>query len=139
MEAHGSPATTFVQKAAGLLPSAIAAPIQKTAGVDRLNALYSAIDIVRRGGTISLSGVYGGAADPMPMITLFDKQVQLRMGQANIKKWIPEIMPLLTDADPLGVDTFATHRLPLSQAPEAYRNFQEKTEGYVKVQLKPEL
>ena len=111
----------------------------KKAGVDRLNALYSAIDIVRRGGTISISGVYGGAADPMPMITLFDKQIQLRMGQANIKKWIPEIMPLLTDADPLGVDTFATHRLPLSQAPEAYKAFQEKTDGYVKVQLEPEL
>jgi len=139
MEAHGSPATGFVQKAAGLLPRAIAAPVMKEAGVDRLNALYSAIDIVRRGGTISVSGVYGGAADPMPMITLFDKQIQLRMGQANIKRWIPDIMPLLTDADPLGVDTFATHRLPLSQAPEAYKAFQEKTDGYVKVQLKPEL
>jgi threonine dehydrogenase-like Zn-dependent dehydrogenase len=139
MEAHGSPATRFVQKAAGLLPKALAAPIQQNAGVDRLNALYSAIDIVRRGGTISLSGVYGGAADPMPMITLFDKQVALHMGQANIKRWIPEIMPLLTDADPLGVDTFATHRLPLTEAPDAYRKFQEKADGYVKVQLKPEL
>ncbi len=86
MEAHGSPATGFVQKAAGLLPRAVAAPVMKEAGVDRLNALYSAIDIVRRGGTISISGVYGGAADPMPMITLFDKQIQLRMGQANIKR-----------------------------------------------------
>ncbi|MBB3676359.1 zinc-dependent alcohol dehydrogenase [Modestobacter versicolor] len=139
MEAHGSPATGFVQKAAGLLPRAIAAPVMKEAGVDRLNALYSAIDIVRRGGTISISGVYGGAADPMPMVTLFDKQLQLRMGQANIKRWIPEIMPLLTDADPLGVDTFATHRLPLSEAPAAYKAFQEKSDGYVKVQLKPEL
>jgi threonine dehydrogenase-like Zn-dependent dehydrogenase len=139
MEAHGSPVTTFVQKAAGLLPSAIAAPIQKEAGVDRLNALYSAIDIVRRGGTISLSGVYGGAADPIPMITLFDKQIGLHMGQCNVKRWIPEIMPLLTDEDPLGVDTFATHRVPLSEAPEAYKKFQEKADGYVKVQLKPEL
>jgi threonine dehydrogenase-like Zn-dependent dehydrogenase len=137
MEAHGSPATTFVQKAAGLLPSALAAPIQEKAGVDRLNALYSAIDIVRRGGTISLSGVYGGAADPMPMLTLFDKQIQLRMGQCNVKRWIKDIMPLLTDDDPLGVDDFATHRLPLNQAPEAYRAFQEKSDGYVKVQLKP--
>ncbi|WP_138734588.1 zinc-dependent alcohol dehydrogenase [Modestobacter excelsi] len=139
MEAHGSPATGLVQKAVGLLPRAVAAPVMQEAGVDRLNALHSAIDIVRRGGTISVSGVYGGAADPMPMITLFDKQVQLRMGQANIKKWIPEIMPLLTDADPLGVDTFATHRLPLSEAPTAYKAFQEKADGYVKVQLKPEL
>jgi threonine dehydrogenase-like Zn-dependent dehydrogenase len=139
MEAHGSPGTGFVQKAAGLLPRAVAAPVMKEVGVDRLNALYSAIDIVRRGGTISISGVYGGAADPMPMITLFDKQIQLRMGQANIKRWIPDIMPLLTDADPLGVDTFATHRLPLSEAPAAYKAFQQKTDGYVKVQLKPEL
>jgi threonine dehydrogenase-like Zn-dependent dehydrogenase len=138
MEAHGSPVTTFVQKAAGLLPAAIAAPIQEKAGVDRLNALYSAIDIVRRGGTISLSGVYGGAADPMPMITLFDKQIQLHMGQCNVKRWIGDIMPLLTDDDPLGVDTFATHRLSLMEAPEAYRAFQEKRDGFVKVQLKPE-
>jgi len=137
MEAHGSPATKAVQKAAGLLPRFIAAPIQEVAGVDRLGALYSAIDIVRRGGTISLSGVYGGAADPMPMLTLFDKQIQLRMGQCNVKRWVDEIMPLLSDDDPLGVDDFATHRLPLEEAPEAYRAFQEKRDGYIKVQLKP--
>ncbi|GAA4317817.1 zinc-dependent alcohol dehydrogenase [Klenkia terrae] len=139
MEAHGSPATTFVQKAAGLLPSALAAPIQKAAGVDRLAALYSAIDICRRGGTISLSGVYGGAADPIPMLTLFDKQLGLHMGQCNVKRWVPEIMPLLTDDDPLGVDTFASHRLPISQAPEAYAKFRAKEEGWQKVQLKPGL
>jgi threonine dehydrogenase-like Zn-dependent dehydrogenase len=137
MEAHGSPVTRFIQKAAGLLPAAIAAPIQQKAGVDRLKALYSAIDIVRRGGTISLSGVYGGAADPMPMLTLFDKQIQLRMGQCNVKRWVDEIMPLLTDADPLGVDDFATHRLSLDDAPQAYRAFQEKSDGCIKVQLKP--
>jgi threonine dehydrogenase-like Zn-dependent dehydrogenase len=139
MEAHGSPVTTFIHKAVGLLPRAIAAPIMQTAGVDRLGALYSAIDIVRRGGTISLSGVYGGVADPIPMLTLFDKQIQLRMGQCNVKRWIPDIMPLLTDEDPLGVDTFATHRVPLSEAPEMYRKFQKKEDGVVKVQLKPEL
>jgi threonine dehydrogenase-like Zn-dependent dehydrogenase len=137
MEAHGSPVTTVVQKAVGLLPSAVAAPLQEVAGVDRLGALYSAIDIVRRGGTISLTGVYGGAADPIPMLTLFDKQVQLRMGQCNVKRWIDEIMPLLSDEDPLGVDTFATHRLSLDDAPEAYKAFQEKRDGHIKVQLKP--
>jgi threonine dehydrogenase-like Zn-dependent dehydrogenase len=139
MEAHGSPVTTVIQKAVGLLPRAIAAPLMEHVGVDRLGALYSAIDIVRRGGTISLSGVYGGVADPIPMLTLFDKQIQLRMGQCNIKRWIPEIMPLLTDEDPLGCDTFATHRVPLSQAPEMYAKFQKKQDGVVKVQLKPEL
>jgi hypothetical protein len=139
MEAHGSPATGFIQKAAGLLPKALSAPLMETAGVDRLNALYSAIDIVRRGGTISLSGVYGGMADPIPMLTLFDKQIQLRMGQCNVKRWIDDIMPLLGDDDPLGCDTFATHRVPLSQAPEMYTAFQRKTDGAIKVQLKPEL
>ena len=137
LEAHGSPIATFAQKAAGLLPDALARPFFQHAGVDRMAALYAAIDIVRRGGTISLSGVYGGAADPMPMVTLFDKQIRLRMGQSNVKHWVPEILPLLVDADPLGVDGFATHRVPLEQAPEMYRKFAEKTDGVVKVQLKP--
>ena len=84
---------------------------------------------MRRGGTISLIGVYGGMADPLPMLTLFDKQIQLRMGQANVKRWVDEILPLLTDADPLGTEDFATHRLPLEKAPEAYEMFQEKQDG----------
>ena len=137
MEAHGSPVTKFIQQAAGLLPDAVAAPVFKTAGVDRLGALYSAIDIVRRGGTISLIGIYGGMADPMPMLTMFDKQLQLRMGQANVKRWADDILPLLTDADPLGVDDFHTHSVPLDQAPQMYDTFQKKTDGCVKVLLKP--
>jgi threonine dehydrogenase-like Zn-dependent dehydrogenase len=107
------------------------------AGTDRLGALYSAIDLVRRGGTISLSGVYAGMADPMPMLTLFDKQIQLRMGQANVHRWVPEILPLLTDADPLGTQDFATHHLPLQDAPSAYASFQAKEHGMVKVLLNP--
>ena len=110
----------------------------KHAGVDRLAAFNMAIAMVRRGGTISLSGVYGGAADPVNMMTLFDKQIQLRMGQANVKKWVPDIMGLLTDEDPLGVEQFATHRLPLSSAaPDAYETFQKKEDGMVKVVLTP--
>jgi threonine dehydrogenase-like Zn-dependent dehydrogenase len=137
MEAHGSPVSKIAQQVTGLLPDAVAKPIMQKAGVDRLNALYSAIDIVRRGGTISLIGVYGGMADPLPMLTLFDKQIQLRMGQANVKKWVDDIMPLLTDDDPLGVDTFATHTLPLDEAPHAYEIFQKKQDGAVKIILKP--
>jgi threonine dehydrogenase-like Zn-dependent dehydrogenase len=137
MEAHGSPVTKLVQQVAGLLPDAVAAPVFERAGIDRLGALYSAIDIVRRGGTISLSGVYGGMADPMPMLTLFDKQIQLRMGQANVKRWADDILPLLSDDDPLGVDTFHTHSVPLSEAPRMYDVFQKKEDGCVKVLLKP--
>ena len=137
MEAHGAPFGELAQKLVGVLPDAVAAKVMETGGVDRMNAFYTAIDLVRRGGTISLSGVYGGTADPLPMLTLFDKQVQLRMGQANVKRWVDDIMPLLTDDDPLGVEQFATHRLPLSSAPDAYETFQKKQDGMVKVVLKP--
>jgi threonine dehydrogenase-like Zn-dependent dehydrogenase len=137
MEAHGSPLGKFVQTAAGLLPSGVAAPLMSRAGVDRLQALYTAIDVVRRGGTISVIGVYGGMTDPIPMLTLFDKQVTMRMGQANVLRWVPQILPLLTDADPLGVDSFATHTLPLDDAPGAYEMFQHKRDGAIKISLVP--
>jgi threonine dehydrogenase-like Zn-dependent dehydrogenase len=137
MEAHGSPAAKVVQQATGLLPGAVAAKMMETAGLDRLHAFHLAIDIVRRGGTISLIGVYGGMADPLPMLTLFDKQIQLRMGQANVKRWADDILPLLTNGDPLGVEGFHTHQVPLEQAPEAYATFQKKEDGAVKVLLKP--
>jgi threonine dehydrogenase-like Zn-dependent dehydrogenase len=137
MEAHGSPAGKVAQQVAGLLPDSVAAKLMERVGVDRLAALYLAVDMVRRGGTISLSGVYGGMTDPMPMLTLFDKQIQLRLGQANVKRWIDDIMPLLIDGDPLGVDSFATHHVPLSQAPDAYDMFQKKRDGAIKVLLAP--
>ena len=137
MEAHGAPVAKGAHVAIGLLPDAIARRMMRTMGVDRLNAVHLAIDMVRRGGTISLIGVYGGEADPMPMMTMFDKQVQLRMGQANVKRWVDDILPLLTDDDPLGVDTFATHRLPLEEAPEAYEMFQKKEDGAVKIVFTP--
>jgi threonine dehydrogenase-like Zn-dependent dehydrogenase len=137
MEAHGSPVTSFVQRAASMLPDPVQAKVMERVGVDRLNALYTAIDVVRRGGTVSIVGVYGGMADPMPMLKLFDKQIQLRMGQANVMRWVDDVLPLLTDDDPLGVDTFATHHLPLSAGPEAYAMFQQKQQGAVKVVLNP--
>ncbi len=137
MEAHGSPVAKGMLRATSMLPDAIAAPMAKIAGVDQLAALNSAIEIVRRGGTVSVIGVYAGGADPMPMATMFDKQIQLRMGQANVKKWVPDIMPLLVDEDPLGVDDFATHRLPLADAAEAYKIFQKKQDGAIKIVLHP--
>ena len=138
MEAHGAPVGRLVQQMTGFIPDAIAAKMMERMGVDRLSAMHLAIDAVRRGGTISLSGVYGGQSNPMPMLTLFDKQIQLRMGQANVKRWIPDILPLLTgDGDPLGVDEFATHRLPLSEAPQAYETFQKKQDGAVKIVFRP--
>lgn len=138
MEAHGSPIGAFAHKIAGMLPDPVARKMTETAGIDRLAAIHLAIELVQRGGTISLSGVYGGAASPMPLIQMFDKQINLRMGQANVKRWIDQILPLLTaDEDPLGVDDFATHHVPLTRAPHAYEMFQKKQDGAFKILLQP--
>ncbi|MET8387599.1 zinc-dependent alcohol dehydrogenase [Streptosporangium canum] len=138
MEAHGSPAAKLAQTVTGILPDAIAAPLMSTAGVDRLAALNQSMETVRRGGTVSIVGVYGGMADPMPMLKMFDKGITLRMGQAHVKRWIDDLMPLVTDdSDPLAVMDLATHRLPLDQAPHGYEIFQKKQDGAVKVLLNP--
>ncbi|MET9116908.1 zinc-dependent alcohol dehydrogenase [Streptomyces longwoodensis] len=136
-EAHGSAIAKLVQNAAAVMPRKLSGPMAERFSVDRLAALYTAIELVRRGGTISLSGVYGGMADPLPLLTMFDKQIQLRMGQANVRRWADDILPYLTDEDPLGVDEFATHRVPLSEAPQAYEMFQRKQDGAVKVLMQP--
>ncbi|WP_433237605.1 zinc-dependent alcohol dehydrogenase [Actinomadura nitritigenes] len=138
MEAHGSPGAKLAQTLTGLMPGNSAAPLMQRVGVDRLAAFLTAIEVVRRGGTISLSGVYGGMTDPLPMLQMFDKGIALRMGQAHVKRWIDDIMPLVTDdADPLGVMDLATHRVPLEKAPEAYEMFQKKQDGAIKVLVQP--
>jgi threonine dehydrogenase-like Zn-dependent dehydrogenase len=138
MEAHGDAVGKAAHRMAGLLPDAVAEKVIEKAGIDRMRALYDAIAAVRRGGTLSISGVYGGALNPLPMMQLFDKQVQIRMGQANVRRWTEDIMPLLTeDGDPLGTEDFATHKVPLEQAPKAYEMFQKKENGAIKVLLQP--
>jgi threonine dehydrogenase-like Zn-dependent dehydrogenase len=137
MEAHGAPGAEFMQKAAGLLPDAVAAKLVESAAVDRMEALREAIDSVRRGGTLSISGVYGGQLDPLPLMQLFDKGIQIRMGQAHVRRWVDEILPLLQDGDPLGVDDLTTHRIPLEEAPRGYEMFQRKEDGAIKIVLKP--
>jgi len=138
MEAHGSPGAKAAQSMAGLLPDSVAEKLIEKAAVDRMAALLASIDSVRRGGTLSISGVYGGMVDPMPMFQLFDKGIQVRMGQAHVRRWTDEILPLLEgDEDPLGVDDLTTHQVPLAEAPGAYEMFQKKEDGAIKVVLKP--
>ena len=137
MEAHGAPIAKFAHRLTGFLPDALARKVMETAGIDRLAALHLAIELVRRGGTVSLSGVYGGAASQMPLLQMFDKQINLRMGQANVRRWTDELLAMLVDDDPFGVDAFATHHLPLAEAPNAYEHFQKKEEGMVKVVFQP--
>jgi threonine dehydrogenase-like Zn-dependent dehydrogenase len=144
MEAHGhfepvaSKLAEVAQRATGLLPDRVAQKVTDVAAVDRLDALHVAIKAVRRGGTVSISGVYGGEIDPMPMMEMFDRGIQLRMGQAHVKRWINDLTPLVSaTGDPLGVTSFATHRMPLEDAPNGYEMFRNKTDGCLKVVLLP--
>jgi threonine dehydrogenase-like Zn-dependent dehydrogenase len=138
MEAHGSPNAKVAQSLVGLLPDAVAQPLTDRFAVDRLDALTTALKAVRRGGTVSLSGVYGGEVDPLPMMEMFDRGIQLRMGQCHVRRWIDDILPLvLDDADPLGTEDLATHVLPLEEAPHGYEIFQRKEDNCVKVLLTP--
>jgi threonine dehydrogenase-like Zn-dependent dehydrogenase len=138
MEAHGSPVGKLAHTLTGFLPDRAAAPLMSKVGMDRLAVLHQSIETVRRGGTISLSGVYVGMADPLPMLQMFDKGITLRMGQAHVKRWIDDLLPLVSDdTDPLGVQDLATHHLPLEQAPHGYEIFQKKQDGAIKVLLNP--
>lgn len=138
MEAHGNP---LAEKAIGVakrLPKPLARKAIETAGIDRLDALLTAFDAVRRGGTVSISGVYGGMADPLPMMTMFDKGLTLRMGQCHVKQWTEELLEIASATeDVLGLESLATHRVPLEEAPEMYRTFRDKDDGCLKVVLKP--
>jgi threonine dehydrogenase-like Zn-dependent dehydrogenase len=74
----------------------------------------------------------------MPLLQMLDKQLQFRMGQCNVKAWIDELMPYVTDdADPLGTEDLVTHQVPLEQGPEMYETFQDKADGCIKVVLQP--
>jgi threonine dehydrogenase-like Zn-dependent dehydrogenase len=138
MEAHGSPFAAAAAGAVTSLPKPIAAALTQTIGVDRMAALVTAFDSVRRGGTVSLSGVYGGTADPINLMRLFDRQVSIRMGQANVRRWSDHLFELLSgDDDVFGVESLPSHLLPLADGPEAYRKFQKKEDGFIKVVLKP--
>lgn len=138
MEAHGNPVMETAIKAVGLLPGAAARPVIDRMGIDRLDALTTAIKAVRRGGTVSVSGVYGGEVDPMPLMEMFDRGITMRLGQCHVKRWVDEIIPVvMQDGDVLGLETLATHRPSLEEAPAAYEMFQQKADGCIKVVLKP--
>jgi threonine dehydrogenase-like Zn-dependent dehydrogenase len=138
MEAHGSPAGKVAHAVVGALPDVLAKPMANRLAVDRLGALRTAVKSVRRGGTVSVSGVYGGEVDPMPMMEMFDRGITMRMGQCHVKRWIDDLMPaVLDESDPLGTLDMTTHHLPLDQAPHGYEIFQKKQDDCIKVVLNP--
>ena len=138
MEAHGSPIAEAAIGVVGLLPDAISKPLTDRLAIDRLAALKDTIKSVRRGGTVSVSGVYGGEVDPMPLMEMFDRGITMRLGQCHVRRWTDDIVKVLEhDEDVLGLETLATHRPALDEAPAAYEMFQQKQDGCIKVVLKP--
>ncbi|MBA2344766.1 MAG: glutathione-dependent formaldehyde dehydrogenase [Rubrobacter sp.] len=118
--------------------SAIGSLLQATKlQLDRATALRECMSSIRRGGTLSISGVYTGPIQAFQLGDLFDMQIQVRMGQANVRRWVGDILPLLTDEDPLGTGDLKTHELSLDDAPHAYEIFQKKQDGAIKCVLKP--
>lgn len=138
MEAHGAPFAHAAHRVTALLPDAVGRKAMETVGIDRLAGLRTALATARRGGTVCVVGVYGGAADPIDLMSVFDRQLTLRFGQANVRRWIDALLPLVSDpADPLDVLGLRTHRLALEDAPRAYEMFQSKSDGCIKVVLDP--
>jgi threonine dehydrogenase-like Zn-dependent dehydrogenase len=138
MEASGNPIAKAIIGVASSLPKPVARAATDRFGIDRLAALYASLASVRRGGTVSVLGVYGGIADPMPMMDMFDKQVTLRMGQANVRRWSDELLALVRQpSDVFDVEGLATHHLDLEAAADGYEMFKEKADGCIKVVLRP--
>ncbi|CAN5561353.1 zinc-dependent alcohol dehydrogenase [soil metagenome] len=104
---------------------------------DRLVALHQSLGAVRRGGTVSVIGVYAGWFPFFPLGDLFDRQVTLRWGQANVRRWTDEIIAVLQDGDPLHADDLVSVHAGLEEAPVWYDAFKRKEPGVIKVVLHP--
>jgi threonine dehydrogenase-like Zn-dependent dehydrogenase len=103
---------------------------------ERPHAVRQAILCCRKGGTVSIPGVYGGLADKIPLGALMNKALTIKTGQTHVHRYVPELLDLIRSGriDPSFV---VTHRLPLSQAPHGYKIFREKQDGCIKVVLDP--
>lgn len=105
-------------------------------GTDRPHVLRETIMAVRKGGTVSVPGVYGGVADKWPVGAFMEKGLTLKTGQTHVQRYLPQLLQLVLDGK---IDTtdLISHRLPLEQAPEGYKNFKENQNEWTKVVLKP--
>ena len=105
-------------------------------GADRASALKQAILAVRFGGKVSIPGVYGGMTDKWPLGAMMEKGLQVRGGQTHVQKYIKPLLEKIEDGT-LDTTFLISHRLPLEQAAEGYKNFKEQQNEWTKVILKP--
>jgi threonine dehydrogenase-like Zn-dependent dehydrogenase len=107
-------------------------------GTDRPHALRQAIYSCRKGGTVSVPGVYGGFLDKFPFGSAFSKGLTLKMGQTHVHRYMKQLLELI-ELGQINPSFVITHRLSLDEAPEAYKTFKQHNDGCIKVVLKPEL
>ena len=99
---------------------------------DRPTALRSAIQACRKGGMLSIPGVYGGAVDKLPIGAMFSKGLTVKMGQTHVHRYLAPLMAKIA-AGELHPERIITHRIALDDAPQAYRTFRDKQDGCIKV------
>ena len=103
---------------------------------DRGHALREAIVSVRKGGRVSMPGVYGGFLDKFPLGAMMEKGLQWRTGQTHVQRYTADLLRRIQEGE---IDTtfLISHRLPLEEAPTGYKNFHSKQDEWTKVVLKP--
>ncbi len=104
--------------------------------LDRAHVLREAIQACRKGGTLSIPGVYAGFIDQMPMGTAFAKGLTFRMGQTHIQRYLRPLLDRIQNGD-IDPSLVITHRMPLDEAPQAYEIFRNKEDNCIKVVLNP--
>ena len=103
---------------------------------DRPHALRQAIGACRKGGTVSIPGVYGGWLDKFPLGAAFAKGLTLKMGQTHMHRYMPRLLQHIERGD-IDPSFIITHRVALEDAPEMYETFRAKQDACVKVVMKP--
>ena len=122
----------------GFSPDALMDALKQKVGIgaDNVHALRMALMAVRKGGRVSIPGVYGGLADKFPIGALMEKGLQIRTGQTHVQRYSKELLHRILEGE---IDTtfLISHRLSLEDAPTGYRNFHGKQDEWTKVVLKP--
>ena len=126
MEAHGANIDYWYDKAKTMTFMA----------TDRAVTLRQAIHCCRKGGTVSIPGVYGGFIDKVPMGAAFNKGLTLKMGQTHVHKYLPRLLTHIENGD-IDPSFVVTHTVPIDEAPQMYKTFRDKKDGCIKVVLKP--
>ena len=126
MEAHGAHIDYWYDKAKTMAFMA----------TDRASSLRQAIHCCRKGGTVSIPGVYGGFIDKVPVGAAFNKGLTLKMGQTHVHKYLPRLIQHIENGD-IDPSFVVTHTVPIDRAPEMYKTFRDKKDGCIKVVLKP--